>query len=214
MISFQAKHILSRVDTVARSFVVTMSAENAAASPGLEGQEEEQAEEAAAADSRGEDNGIESDGKSDDCTELAEEISEIVERVAASEFPPVLPCQQRCKDVANASDVLSWVEKAHHVQISSYVAEAYAAYRSVAMKPSNKAEKVFYAEWIRDTYYVHLKNFYKADASDSKVVDALVLFFGSSDTTTTLQHEIETASKVMQESHLIFFRFCGSSVAS
>ena len=100
VISFDTKHIFSRVDTVARSFVVSMRAELAAVSVGSEEQEEEQAEEAVAANSRGDDKGFESDGKSDDCTELAEEISEIVERVAASEFPPVLTSQQRCMDVS------------------------------------------------------------------------------------------------------------------
>ena len=46
------------------------------------------------------------------------------------------------------------------------------------MKEPNKPEKVIYAEWIRDFYYFHLKEFNKSRESVAKIKDSMMLFFG------------------------------------
>jgi hypothetical protein len=187
-----------------------MSAELAEASVVEDMQEEEETKEAVGLKSPHDDHDDAGDGEADEHTNLAEEITAVINRVAASEFPPVLASKQGGMEPATASQVLTWVDKTHHVKITSYIADQYASFREKASKSLEKPEDVFYAEWIRDTFYVHLAHFYKSQVSDSKVSvsDALALFFGGCNMTPALQHEIDTASKLMQENDLkAFFDF-------
>ena len=118
-----------RVDTVARSVILIMSTESVPATVVEDIQEEEETQEAVGLKSPHEDHDDEADGAADEHTKLAEEITEIINRVAASEFPPVLASKQGGMEPATASQVLAWVDKTHHVKITSYIAEQYAIFR-------------------------------------------------------------------------------------
>ena len=54
---------------------------------------------------------------------LARDIVAIVDQVAATKSSPVLAIEQHSLTMASAKDILTWVQKCAHVEITSYIAE-------------------------------------------------------------------------------------------
>ena len=106
----------------------------------------------------------------------ADAIASIVERVNASEFPLVLPGQQTAVPLSEAQDLLAWVQKVDAVKIQSFMNARYQVFRASLPAAVEKPEGVIHAEWARDSFYVHLKE-YAHEAMNIEIVCEAMLHF-------------------------------------
>ena len=128
-----------------------------------------------------------------------------MDRVHANEFPLTCPSEQESMTYDDASEVLTWVKKQDHVAITSYIEDKWKLYRASAMKEPSKPEKVFYAEWIRDSYYFHLKEFKKSPENGTEVQDKLMLFFGISGVSSVLFTDVCNFANSLKDHQVLPF---------
>ena len=133
---------------------------------------------------------------------VADDMAAIVDRIAASEFPMVLPQQQTSLNEDDASHILQFVQKSEAVKIQSFMHEKYRLFRSDAIVDVKKSEAVIHAEWARECYYPLLKQFSeeRARAVNDVLYDALYPLLDaaivSSDSLVKLR---ETLGRIPQE---------------
>jgi hypothetical protein len=100
------------------------------------------------------------------CSELPDVISR---RIAAKEFPVVLPSEVEAIMQAQAADSLAWVKKDESVRIQSYIDYKYKSYRECLPSSDVRPEAVIHADWARLFYYHHLRAWLaQNDASGSQ----------------------------------------------
>jgi hypothetical protein len=104
--------------------------------------------------------------------DLAAQIASIVDRQCSGSFPDVLPSEQCALEECDASEILTWVQKEDAVRVQSYLAECYSAYRSAAINVVESEESLFRAQWARDHYYVHLREFVASQSQRHSVLVA------------------------------------------
>ena len=98
-------------------------------------------------------------------------VRSIMQRKTDGEFPEVLPVQS-CSAVEGstpAEDILSWVRKAEHAKIQSFIDERYAAFRASG-EVLEGPNALIRAKWARDSYYVHLAEYMQAQRANCQVV--------------------------------------------
>ena len=61
--------------------------------------------------------------------------------------------------ISDAENIVTSVTQCEQTTVTSFIQEKWKEYRSSATKDAEKNENVFYAEWIRNFYYVHLQVF-------------------------------------------------------
>ena len=120
-------------------------------------------------------------------TKLADGIVAIVDEVAAREIPPIVASGQQSLEMASAADILLWLQKYDHVEITSYIAQQWHLFRSAAPRRINKSEESLYADWIDNSYYRHLETYYRTRSCTLKYRDCLMSFFGLPDSDCQMQ---------------------------
>lgn len=106
--------------------------------------------------------------------ELASAVASIMDRIGDSAFPAVLPKDQSAVSLEAATDLLTWVQKTDSVQIQSYISEQWKLYRqNNSFIDTTKSERVLHAEWARNYYYVHLRQFQQSRCPGETVYDSL-----------------------------------------
>jgi len=106
--------------------------------------------------------------------ELASVIASIMDRIGEAAFPAVLPKEQSAFSVEVATDLLTWVQKTDSVQIQSYISEQWKLYRqNNSFIDTTKSESMLHAEWARNYYYVHLRQFQESRCPGEIVYDSL-----------------------------------------
>ena len=122
---------------------------------------------------------VERDATGEEGEELAQSIARIVDRIASNEFPAVLPADQRGLSQSEAELALTWVQKVDAVRIQSYVDEQWKLFRQDNPSDEDKPEPVRRAEWCRDCYYVHLREFVQHMEPTRSVYDAVLVLVGA-----------------------------------
>jgi hypothetical protein len=134
--------------------------------------------------------------------DLAAQIASIVDRQCSGSFPDVLPSEQCALEECDASEILTWVQKEDAVRVQSYLAECYSAYRSAAINVVESEESLFRAQWARDHYYVHLREFVASQSQRHSVLEALKVALVWADLGDDRQKRVETAAKAVQPSQM------------
>ena len=114
----------------------------------------------------------------DPICDVEDDIRSIMQRRIDGEFPEVLPVEScsAAEGSTPADDILSWVRKAEHAKIQSFIDERYAAFRASG-EVLEGPDALIRAKWARDCYYVHLAEYIQAQRANCQVViDAFEAF--------------------------------------
>ena len=75
---------------------------------------------------------------------LADGIVATVDEVAAKEIPPIVTSGQQSLAMASAADMLLWLQKYDHVEITSYIAQQWHLFRSTSPRDLHQSEDSVY----------------------------------------------------------------------
>ena len=138
------------------------------------------------------------DGDDDDddgaaaAAELANLIDVIADHIEKDEFPPVNPRLQSAFTCSEAADIIAWIQKNEYVDIKSYIDQQYQSFRETNPGDLQISERVRRAQWSRDYFYVHVKNFHATQDRGFLIFEALKVMLDveklSSDDLTKLQN--------------------------
>ena len=109
--------------------------------------------------------------------ELSESIAAIVDRVSQEAFPAVLPSEQTVMEVDVASELLAWVQKVDATEIQSFMDEQWRLFRQNNIVTDEKPDPARRAEWAREFYYVHLRQFQESRQQQNLVFESLKACF-------------------------------------
>ena len=132
-------------------------------------------------------------------------IDNIINRVANKEFPLALPSQQKTLETSDAENIVTSVTQYEQTTVTNFIEEKWKEYRSSVTKDVKKNENLFYAEWIRDFYYVHLQVFIEDHNHSTQKQKAIISLLNLTDAGTEVVTKISDFATWIKEDQLAEF---------
>ena len=124
-------------------------------------------------------------------------IESVDERHADNTFPLIIPEQQDVISVADAENLLAWVQEDEHIKIQSFMESEYANHRQNCALDDDTTESLVRARWARTSYYPFLQKYREKVTHTMALPEALQSLLCESSLTDL---ELKTFTDMLDES--------------